>query len=414
MPNLYSCFKKWTTLLILISLSISCARRLEPVTQQVQIKPETPRGDNYKIGVILPLTGKYAVYGKSTLHGIECASGIFTPCESPINAELIVKDDVGLPEKAAAAVEELVNKNDVNIIIGPLSSSSVAAAAQKAQSLGIPLISLSQKEGITQIGDNIFSVAMTATSQVKTVTEWAVSNKKIKNFGIVYPVTLFGNIYKDLFTEALSAAGGKIVMSQSYGETTLDFGGIFKQANKKYGALFIPDSYRAVGFIASTMLSEGIDDVQLIGINRWNNPELVERGGEALQGAVFVDGFFDASTSTSVQRFVTTFEQAYGMKPTILEAQSYDAAKIAIKALQSTGGAHPQDIKAMLANLPDVEGSTGSVGFDSKREPIKRLFLLIVKGENIIELSGYAGQKIPSKDKYGTPAKPAAPTGTKY
>jgi ABC-type branched-subunit amino acid transport system substrate-binding protein len=116
-----------------------------------------------------------------------------------------------------------------------------------------------------------------------------------------------------------------------------------------------------------------------------------------------VDGFFDGSTSTSVQRFVTTFEQAYGMKPTILEAQSFDAAKIAIKALQSTGGAHPQDIKATLTNLPDVEGSTGSVGFDSNREPIKKLFLLTVKKENIVELQDSAGQKIPTKDKYGTP-----------
>ena len=277
------------------------------------------------------------------------------------------------------------------------------AAAKKAQSFGIPLISLSQKEGITQIGDNVFSVAMTAESQVNAITEWAVSNKKIKNFGIVYPSTLFGNTYKDLFLKALSTAGGKIVMSQGYGETTFDFGGLFRQPNKRYGALFIPDSYKAVGFIASTLLSEGVENVQLIGINRWNNPELVERGGEALQGAVFVDGFFDGSTSTSVQRFVTTFEQAYGMKPTILEAQSFDAAKIAIKALQSTGGAHPQDIKATLTNLPDVEGSTGSVGFDSNREPIKKLFLLTVKKENIVELQDSAGQKIPTKDKYGTP-----------
>ena len=103
-------FKKYFVLLIVISLAISCARRLEPVAQNIKPKPEPSRGDNYKIGVILPLTGKYAIFGKSTLHGIECAAGVFTPCESPINAELIIKDDMGLPEKAVTAVEELVNK----------------------------------------------------------------------------------------------------------------------------------------------------------------------------------------------------------------------------------------------------------------------------------------------------------------
>src|SRR3990167_6162807 len=156
-------------ILICCLLSFACARKNVSTATDVTPANQTYRGENYKIGVVLPLTGKYAIYGESALHGIECGFGIFPPCDSQYEIELIIKDDVGDPLLAAQAVEALVNDDNVNIIIGPLSSSSIDAAALKAQELGIPLISLSQKEGIPSIGDNIFSVALTAASQVNAI-----------------------------------------------------------------------------------------------------------------------------------------------------------------------------------------------------------------------------------------------------
>lgn len=401
---------RYIMLLIFISLSISCGRT---GTTTSITKLEFHRGDNYKIGVILPLSGRYSIYGESTLNGIECAVGIFPPCEGPIKAELIIKDDKGLSDIAALAVEELMKKEKVSVIIGPLSSSSIEAAAQKAQELGIPLISLSQKEEITQMGDFAFSVAMTAKSQVKEIVNWAINTKKLKTFAVLYPMTPFGTVYKQLFTEAVRNSNGKIVLSEGYSETTLDFGDIFKKSNAKFDALFIPDSYRAVGYLSSAMLLEGIEGVQLLGISRWNNKEIVERGGKALQGAVFVDGFFDSSKASSVQKFVSMFKQAYKINPTILEAQGFDAARLAAKALQSTGGAHPVDVRNALAVSPDVNGSTGETGFDQNREVIKRMFLLTVKDEYIVELE-VAGRIPVPKDKYGDPIENKPENKTPY
>ncbi|MBI2092743.1 MAG: ABC transporter substrate-binding protein [Deltaproteobacteria bacterium] len=366
-------------------ISASCAKKEVSTATTAPAQAER-RSEGYKIGVILPLTGKYSVYGNSTLHGIECAVGIFSPCSGLINAELIIKDDAGDPLKSEAAVDELMNFDRVNLIIGPLSSSSVEAAANKAVTYGVPLISLSQKEGIAKIGDNIFSVALTAESQVNALVDWAVNKKKLKTFAIIYPTTVYGETYKELYREAVEKAQAKIVFSEGYGESTLDFGSIFRKEHKKFDACFIPDSYRAVGYISATMAAEGIKGVQLMGINRWNNPELIDRGGETLQGAVFVDGFFDGGSSPTVSNFVSVFNQAYGINPTVLESQSFDAAKLAAKAMQLSGGAHAADIKNSLAALPAVEGSTGDISFDSNREAIKRLFFLTVKEENIMEL----------------------------
>jgi ABC-type branched-subunit amino acid transport system substrate-binding protein len=379
----------------------SCAKK-ETSTAEKPSAQKGYTGDNYKIGVILPLTGKYAPYGEATLHGVECSAGIFSPCDSPTKVELIIRDDAGLPDRAALAVEDLAKNENVSVIVGPLSSSSIDTAAQKAQELGVPLISLSQKEGITSVGDNIFSTALTAALQVNEVVNWAVNKKKLKKFAVVYPMNAFGETYKKLFTEAVKSAGGKIVLSTGYGEATYDFANLLEGKKEKFDALFIPDSYRAVGFVASSLSSEDLDGTQLLGINRWNNPELVERGGDYLQGAVFVDGFFENGDSAATQNFTSAFEQAYGIKPTVLEAQSFDAERLAAKALQSTGGEHPLDVKTALATLPEVEGSTGPVSFDSNREAIKHLFLLSVKGDKIVEISDGSPRSTP-KGKYGEP-----------
>ncbi len=397
--------KKILIVILGFVLLSSCARtNVATSGSPEQPTKEAYHGEVYKIGVILPLTGKFAIYGATTLQGIECAVGIFSPCDKAVNAELIIKDDAGRPELAAQAVEDLVQNEHVSIIIGPMASSSIEAAAQKAQSLGVPLISLSQREGITSTGENVFSVALNSASQANAIAKWAIETKKAKNFAIAYPMTPYGEDFKKLFTSAITALRGKIVQSSGYGETTLDFAGMFKKDGVKFDAIFIPDSYRAIGYVTSALLTEGIEGVQLLGINRWNNPALVEIGGESLQGAVFVDGFFDDSSSPNVQKFVSSFEQIYGIKPTILEAQSYDAARLGAKALQLTGGAHPLEVRNSLANVQEVEGSTGLIGFDSNREIIRKMFLLTVKNDKIAELDSSSLPSAPKKDKYGAPA----------
>ena len=87
----------------------------------MELGGEFGEGAGISIGVILPLTGRYAVYGESVLHGIECAVGIFGSCTGPSGMTIIVRDSEGTPLGATRAVEELVAAGAV-AIVGPLMS----------------------------------------------------------------------------------------------------------------------------------------------------------------------------------------------------------------------------------------------------------------------------------------------------
>ena len=105
--------------------------------------------DARAIGVILPLSGEYAAYGKRALIAIRLAFGVTVaedkPAEAqldpttgealppkkkddkltgtlttPVGLSLIVKDSAGRPETAQRAVRELVEKDHVIAVLGDI------------------------------------------------------------------------------------------------------------------------------------------------------------------------------------------------------------------------------------------------------------------------------------------------------
>jgi len=130
-----------------------------------------------KIGVILPLTGTYANSGQEALHGIELAVALIADTYPNSRLEFIVVDSKGDPENSAEAVNSLVTDHQVIAILGPLFGADSLAAAKQAQSLGVPMLSLSPAEGIPAVGPFIFRNALLYRNEVKLLVDYAMSTK---------------------------------------------------------------------------------------------------------------------------------------------------------------------------------------------------------------------------------------------
>lgn len=369
-------------------------------------------GKKYKIGVILPLSGRFALYGNSTLHGIQCAAGLTPPCTSPLTIELVVKDSAGDAAIAEQAVADLAKEN-VIAVIGPLLSSTVGSAARKAQDLKIPMVSLSQMEGVAEAGEFVFKHALTSQDQINTLVDYAVGGRRLKKFGILHPSNNYGTQFAQAFRSAVEAAGGKVVFEKGYAHQDLkasesvkemgsytSFGGaIVEGLSKKFSvpadvqALFIPDSYRAVRYVVLAVHNDSeklLPNMLFMGVNRWNNPGLVSHDIGLLEGSVFVDGFYKDSADVTTRHFVQSFLNAFGMEPTILEAQAFDAMKIVMAGIRN-GGSSCAKLGAAIRGLKNVGGVTGSITIGANGESRRRLFILTVKGGTIAELSSARG-----------------------
>lgn len=400
---------------------------------------KAPKGKPLRIGVILPLSGAAGIYGRSTLHGIECAAGVKPPCESRVPIELIVKDADGDPVKVATAVRELAAEK-VAAIIGPLMSKTVDAAAAQAQQDKIPLISLSQKSSVADVGPYIYSVGMDAESQSKAIASYAIGQRGMKRIAIAYPHNPYGEMYRDLFRGFANQFGAAIVDERGYNgqlgeiiearqhakvdETSMSENARRFQLSKtgeveevstaatpipKFAkvsgadAVFIPDSYRTVVNMLNTYGDDVFGGAVLLGSNRWNSRGILS-GGSAVEGALFVDGFFKDSANAETQRFVTVFTQAYNEEPTILEAQAFDALQLVALAA-GRGDRDANFVQQRLQRMKKYVGVTGRMQFTPTGRADKDLFVLTVQGGDIAEVSASAGKKRMSSLNAPTPSQ---------
>ncbi len=360
--------------------------------------------DRHAIGCILPLTGRYALYGNKALEAIILATGIFDPDKkSPI--KLIIEDSKSDPSTAREAVVKLVKEDNVIGILGPLGSATALEAAGEAQKLNVPILTLTQSEGITKLGDYIFRNFLTSLMQVSTLVKYSIQNLGITSFAILYPKDNYGIEMMNLFWNEVLRWGGEIKGVESYDSNQTDFGKEIKSLtglnfleNKEetgekpepiidFDALFIPDSPAKARMIVPQLAFYDVTGIQILGTNSWNSPQLFEEGSKYLEGAIFVDGFFQDSFYPDVRHFIDNFYATYGRNPDDLEALIYDAASIMVNTLSDNKVETRDDLKINLLNLKDYPGITGKTSFSETGEVEKSLFVLTVKGENFVQIN---------------------------
>jgi branched-chain amino acid transport system substrate-binding protein len=357
----------------------------------------------YTVGVILPLSGIYSPFGERALQGIQSA---ITETDYPL-ISLVVRDSKGSPAEAEKAVEELVNKEKVIAIIGPLLSIDVDQAAKKAQQLKVPLLTFSQKEPPSNSEDFVFRNSLTPSEQVQTLVKFAIKEFELGTFAVFYPNSPYGIYFKNLFNEEITRNGGKVLGSVAYQEGQTDFSqeikGFFKiktvqksdTKRKKedefkpllsVDGIFIPDTHDRVGMILSQMAYYDVKG-NFLGTNSWNGPGLISIGGKGAEGSIFVDTFFKKNPSPLVVRFVEGFRKTYQRDPETLEALSYDGAKFIKEILQSKSVSSPSQLEEEFRRVKNFQGVSGLKGFGEDGKAIRTLSILKVNKGEIRQIS---------------------------
>jgi ABC-type branched-subunit amino acid transport system substrate-binding protein len=213
------------------------------------------------------LTGPYALYGHEILRGIQLGMDIFNRSEGTQDLELAIRNTYGTVEDTIAGLEELVNNEKVMAIIGPLASIPATAAVKKAQELGVPIISLTQKAGITGEGDMVFRNFLTPSREVEAILNRAIEEMGINRFGIFYPDNAYGRFLMNAFWDRVEEMGGTITAVEAYNPDETDFAtGI-----KKMVGLHHPRPESVTRMLEEMKMMEAAREIVLLGLDRIYN-----------------------------------------------------------------------------------------------------------------------------------------------
>ena len=360
--------------IVLLALAFSCSRKPNDSAAQ-------PNRGTIKIGYFGDLTGPTFNFGRSAYNGVLMAASEINQYGG-INGrqvDVVIEDDRGSPEEAARLTAKLIDQDKVVAIIAGGTSSNSLAAAPKAQSSHVPLISPSSTDpAVTRTGDYIFRTCFVDSFQGEVMASFAANTLKAKKAAILFDFNApYGRGLTEFFELSFRKLGGDIVNKQSYTQGDADFKGQLSSIKAaEPDVIYIPGYYGDVALIAKQARALGLNQ-PLLGGDGWDAPELWQLGGDALNNSYMSTHYSVDNPEPAIQSFVHEYKQRYSnLMPDAHAALAYDAARLLFDAISRAGAADSTKLRDALAQTKNFNGVTGIINMDGDRNAIKPAVVL--------------------------------------
>lgn len=345
------------------------------------------KADTIKVGANLEMTGGSASYGISSKNAIELAFKEINE-KGGINGkqlELVVADNKSEAAEATNAMQKLVSQDNVVAVIGPnLSSSVIAASAinNSAKVLDIapmatnPYVTVDQASGKTK--DFNYRTCFIDPFQGTVMAKFATAELGVGNAAILIDNSSdYAKGLAQFFKENFVKEGGAVTAEESYLQKDTDFKATLtkiKATNPDF--LYVPGYYQEVGLIVKQARELGMN-MPIAGGDGWDSAKMPEIAGAAALNNTYFSSLYSPEDSSDINKnFVAAYEKAYGQKPDVFAALSYDSALLVAEAIKNAGSTEPAKISEAMAKINGFSGVSGSVTFDDKHNPVKSAVIL--------------------------------------
>ena len=349
-------------------------------------KKESPADSNViKIGVFEPVTGANAGGAKWEIEGIKLANKLY-PEVLGKKVELVIVDNKSHKVEAANAASRLVDKENVNAVIGSYGSSLSIAGGEIFKNAKIPAVGASCTNPMVTLDNEYYSrVCFIDPFQGTVMANYAFGKLNAKKVAIVQEVS---NDYAvglaKFFTDSFKKLTGddkSIVAVANYNTGDTDFSAQLTNIKAlNPDVIFAPGNFTESAALTKQARELGIT-APIIGGDTWETQEFIDIGGKAVEGAIF-STFFDAAkpATSETEKFIAEFKKAFPDKePAGVSALGYDAYLLIIDAIKRANSADPEKIKEAINQTKDFMGASGIVTLDENRNAIKSAVIKQVK-----------------------------------
>jgi hypothetical protein len=333
------------------------------------------------LAAVFPLEGAPALAGFSSLvlEGIEVAAML---AGDDLEVTLEVMDDGGDPERTADLVAEL-EAAGVGGVVGFLQELSLDVAAD-ARSGELPLMSPTARVSGASIGRGVYSLEgvdsvglhelarhaaaqgyqrvafIESTSPIST-EEGDLFERELRRFGIP---TVGRFVYQEgvTFFEPQLRATRDSLRTAEIGALGLTEDDTLRVETLEPVAVFVPVPPEDVELLAPQITHFGLDTlaIDVIGTTGWADTETLRRvDTRHTDGVVATAPIGAEAGSPGYQRFREAYEEHF--QRTLVSpvpAVGYDAALLLLEAFRR-GARSPDQVRAALEGLDDIEGATG-------------------------------------------------------
>ncbi len=311
--------------------------------------------DTVKVGIVLPLTGSQAKYGKIEKKSFDLALDEIN-ASGGINGEkleLVMADDTGRPEAVRSIVEKLITRDKVVMIGGGYSNLVTYAVAGVCQQEKMPfLVNTASADKITTSGwDYIFRLNPPGSHYADAVTTLLAQKIKPKTVVIVHENSLFGIKGAKSFFKFCEKAGYKVLLREGYEHGGIDFKPMLiriKQLN--------PDIIYMVSYsMEASLLMKQAKELRLTpkmfigGSSGFTLPEFAENAGVASEYVISATLWNPVLPFPGAMDYYNKFVAKYNEPTEYHGAEAYAACYVIADVLKRARSFINTDIKQALS-----------------------------------------------------------------
>jgi branched-chain amino acid transport system substrate-binding protein len=292
--------------------------------------------------------------------------------------DLTVADTAGVPATARSKTQELVEKDKVQCLIGPLAAFEALAIDDYIRAQKMPTLSVAAAEDMTQRKPNPWFVRGTSTSAqcAHPLADYAAKELGYKRMIVIADDIAYGHEMCAGFQRVFEDNGGKIIQKMFPPLTAPDYGTYIAQL-KKADAIFLGFA-GSNGFRFVRQFNEyGLKGtVALIGgMTALDEAVLRNMGDEALD--IVTTCWYSAEIDNPLNKvFAPAFRKEFGYDPGFYAAATHTEGAVLEAAMKAVGG-KIEDKDALMKALrnTNVETVRGPVKFDEYGNVVGNVYI---------------------------------------
>ena len=281
--------------------------------------------------------------------------------------ELIVADTAGTPATARAKAQELIEKNNVHCIIGPLAAFEALAIADYLNEKEMPTLGVAAAEDMTQRHTSSWFVRLTSTSAqcAYPLADYSATDLKYRRIVTIADDFAYGHEMCAGFQRVFEDNGGKIIQKIFTPLATPDYGSYVAQV-KSADAIFLGTAGSNGFRFLRQFIEYGLKEKMAVigGMTALDESVLRNMGDEAL--GILTTSWYSAELDNPPNRlFAPAFRKQFKYDPGYYAGGVYVTAAVLEAGIRTTKG-NVEDKKALMAAIrsSNVDTVRGVVKLD--------------------------------------------------
>jgi len=280
--------------------------------------------------------------------------------------ELITADTAGNPSIARTRAQELVERNKVHAMIGPLATNEALAIDDYVRQSEVPMITTTSSATVDaktrKLNPWVLHAFGTAPQVTYALGDYAAKTLGLKRVAIVAEDFTYGYEGAGGFQLTFEAAGGKVVQKIWPPLNQPEYGPIVAQIKPDVDAVYMGFAGSNPLRFLKTYSDYGLKaTIPVLGNTTSTDEGILRSMGEEALGVVTAGWYAAGLDTPDNQKFVAGIRAQFGRDPGFYTAGPYTALLILEAALAAVGG-KAEDKAPFLKALHEVRLSGGPVG----------------------------------------------------